>query len=168
MLSSELKKSHASIFMGCKYQFHFASEDSHWKANNTSNWTVSLVSLLWFNFHFPTACSLLICLMLNTSFCITLAACWRFEKTELALESLKPVTLILHHRIYRSLCFCSAGWQMTTEPDKVITVRLILRQPSSVWLSFKVQDIKIYSSADEVSIKQRTSTQDEVFTFITG
>ncbi|GAA6106941.1 nicolin-1 [Tachysurus ichikawai] len=40
---------------------------------------------------------------------------------------------------------------MTTEPDKVITVRLILRQPSSVWLSFKVQDIKIYSSADEES-----------------
>ncbi|KAK2821512.1 hypothetical protein Q7C36_020855 [Tachysurus vachellii] len=41
--------------------------------------------------------------------------------------------------------------QMTTEPDKVITVRLILRQPSSVWLSFNIQDIKIYSSADEES-----------------
>ncbi|KAI5093392.1 nicolin-1 [Silurus meridionalis] len=38
---------------------------------------------------------------------------------------------------------------MLTEPDNVITVRLILRQPSSVWLNFSIEDIKIYSLADE-------------------
>ncbi|KAF7693152.1 hypothetical protein HF521_008468 [Silurus meridionalis] len=41
--------------------------------------------------------------------------------------------------------------QMLTEPDNVITVRLILRQPSSVWLNFSIEDIKIYSLADEES-----------------
>ncbi|KAI5607535.1 nicolin-1 [Silurus asotus] len=40
---------------------------------------------------------------------------------------------------------------MLTEPDNVITVRLILRQPSSVWLNFSIEDIKIYSLADEES-----------------
>ncbi|KAG7318966.1 hypothetical protein KOW79_017440 [Hemibagrus wyckioides] len=39
--------------------------------------------------------------------------------------------------------------QMMTEPDKVITVRLILRQPSSVWLNFNIEDIKIYPLTDE-------------------
>ncbi|KAF5897207.1 nicolin-1, partial [Clarias magur] len=41
--------------------------------------------------------------------------------------------------------------QMLTEPDNVITVRLILRQPSSVWLNFNIQEVKIYTLADEES-----------------
>ncbi|KAK1799701.1 hypothetical protein P4O66_006239, partial [Electrophorus voltai] len=41
--------------------------------------------------------------------------------------------------------------QMLTEPDNVTTVRLIQRQPSSVWLSFAIEDIKIYSAAHEDS-----------------
>ncbi|XP_053509475.1 nicolin-1 [Ictalurus furcatus] len=41
--------------------------------------------------------------------------------------------------------------QMLTEPDNVINVRLILRQPSSVWLNFNIEDIKIFSLADEES-----------------
>ncbi|TSM44147.1 Nicolin-1 [Bagarius yarrelli] len=41
--------------------------------------------------------------------------------------------------------------QMLVEPDNVITVRLILRQPSSVWLNFHIDDIKIYSLADDES-----------------
>ncbi|GCC17607.1 hypothetical protein chiPu_0017619 [Chiloscyllium punctatum] len=34
--------------------------------------------------------------------------------------------------------------QMLFEPDGVVTVRLILRQPSPVWLNFTIEDIKIY------------------------
>uniref|UniRef100_UPI00398F7AD4 nicolin-1 isoform X3 n=1 Tax=Pristiophorus japonicus TaxID=55135 RepID=UPI00398F7AD4 len=34
--------------------------------------------------------------------------------------------------------------QMLFEPDDVMTVRLILRQPSPVWLNFTVEDIKVY------------------------
>ncbi|XP_067907515.1 nicolin-1 isoform X2 [Heterodontus francisci] len=34
--------------------------------------------------------------------------------------------------------------QMLFEPDDVMTVRLILRQPSPVWLNFTVEDIKMY------------------------
>ncbi|XP_067855091.1 nicolin-1 isoform X3 [Heptranchias perlo] len=33
---------------------------------------------------------------------------------------------------------------MLFEPDDVMTVRLILRQPSPVWLNFTVEDIKMY------------------------
>ncbi|KAM9444330.1 nicolin-1 isoform 1-T3 [Clarias gariepinus] len=41
--------------------------------------------------------------------------------------------------------------QMLTEPDNVITVRLILRQPSSVWLNFNIEEVKIYPLVDEES-----------------
>ncbi|XP_062842959.1 nicolin-1 [Trichomycterus rosablanca] len=41
--------------------------------------------------------------------------------------------------------------QMLTEPDNVLTVRLILRQPSSVWLNFNIEDIKLYSVPHEDS-----------------
>ncbi|XP_034023545.1 nicolin-1 [Thalassophryne amazonica] len=34
--------------------------------------------------------------------------------------------------------------QMLVEPDHVTSVRLILRQPSSAWLTFNLEDIKIY------------------------
>ncbi|XP_038666732.1 nicolin-1 isoform X1 [Scyliorhinus canicula] len=34
--------------------------------------------------------------------------------------------------------------QMLFEPDDVMTVRLILRQPSPVWLTFTIEDIKMY------------------------
>ncbi|XP_072328185.1 nicolin-1 isoform X3 [Scyliorhinus torazame] len=33
---------------------------------------------------------------------------------------------------------------MLFEPDDVMTVRLILRQPSPVWLTFTIEDIKMY------------------------
>ncbi|XP_067271010.1 nicolin-1 [Pseudorasbora parva] len=41
--------------------------------------------------------------------------------------------------------------QMLTEPDNVTTVRLILRQPSSEWISFSIEEIKIYPCAKEDS-----------------
>ncbi|XP_042350426.1 nicolin-1 [Plectropomus leopardus] len=34
--------------------------------------------------------------------------------------------------------------QMQVEPDHVVSVRLILRQPSSAWLTFSLEDIKIF------------------------
>ncbi|XP_072928620.1 nicolin-1 isoform X1 [Hemitrygon akajei] len=34
--------------------------------------------------------------------------------------------------------------QMLFEPNDVITMRLILRQPSPVWLNFTLEDIKVY------------------------
>ncbi|KAG7252852.1 hypothetical protein CRUP_032134, partial [Coryphaenoides rupestris] len=34
--------------------------------------------------------------------------------------------------------------QMLVEPDNVVSVRLILRQPSSAWLTFNLEDIKIH------------------------
>nr|XP_046241199.1 nicolin-1 [Scatophagus argus]XP_046241200.1 nicolin-1 [Scatophagus argus] len=34
--------------------------------------------------------------------------------------------------------------QMRVEPDHVVSVRLILRQPSSAWLSFILEEIRIY------------------------
>lgn len=34
--------------------------------------------------------------------------------------------------------------QMQVPPDHVSSVRLILRQPSCVWLNFTLEDIKIY------------------------
>lgn len=41
--------------------------------------------------------------------------------------------------------------QMQVAPDHVTSVRLILRQPSSVWLSFKLEDVKIYPQSSCVS-----------------
>uniref|UniRef100_A0A672N0M6 Nicolin 1 n=1 Tax=Sinocyclocheilus grahami TaxID=75366 RepID=A0A672N0M6_SINGR len=41
--------------------------------------------------------------------------------------------------------------QMLTEPDNVTTVRLILRQPSSEWLNFSIEEINIYPCAKEDS-----------------
>ncbi|KAG9260184.1 nicolin-1 [Astyanax mexicanus] len=41
--------------------------------------------------------------------------------------------------------------QMLTQPDNVTTVRLILRQPSSVWLNFNLEEIKIYPVMNEDS-----------------
>ncbi|XP_030634564.1 nicolin-1 [Chanos chanos] len=43
--------------------------------------------------------------------------------------------------------------QMLTEPDQVTSLRLILRQPSSVWLDFSLEEIKIYSCISEDSDK---------------
>ncbi|XP_029989270.1 nicolin-1 [Sphaeramia orbicularis] len=34
--------------------------------------------------------------------------------------------------------------QMKVEPDHVVSVRLILRQPSSAWLTFNLEEIKIF------------------------
>ncbi|XP_061584747.1 nicolin-1 [Cololabis saira] len=34
--------------------------------------------------------------------------------------------------------------QMQVEPDHVVSLRLILRQPSSAWLTFSLEDIKIF------------------------
>lgn len=34
--------------------------------------------------------------------------------------------------------------QMRVAPDQVSSVRLILRQPSCVWLNFTLEDIKVY------------------------
>ncbi|XP_031424406.1 nicolin-1 isoform X2 [Clupea harengus] len=39
--------------------------------------------------------------------------------------------------------------QMLVEPDDVTSVRLILRQPSSAWLNFNIEEIKIYECANE-------------------
>lgn len=41
--------------------------------------------------------------------------------------------------------------QMLTEPDDVTLVRLILRQPSSAWLNFSLEEIKIHLCANEDS-----------------
>ncbi|XP_062400824.1 nicolin-1 isoform X2 [Sardina pilchardus] len=39
--------------------------------------------------------------------------------------------------------------QMLVEPDNVLSVRLILRQPSSAWLNFSIDEIKIYDCTQE-------------------
>ncbi|KAK1161479.1 nicolin-1-like [Acipenser oxyrinchus oxyrinchus] len=44
--------------------------------------------------------------------------------------------------------------QMLMEPDNVTSVRLILRQPSSVWLNFTLEDIKIAECGTENSEKK--------------
>ncbi|KAL7843207.1 hypothetical protein AOLI_G00247190 [Acnodon oligacanthus] len=41
--------------------------------------------------------------------------------------------------------------KMLTQPDNVTTVRLIQRQPSSVWLNFNIEEIKIYPLVHEDS-----------------
>jgi len=41
---------------------------------------------------------------------------------------------------------------MLTEPDAVTTVRLILRQPSSEWHNFSIEEINIYPCAKEVTM----------------
>ncbi|TNN25901.1 Nicolin-1 [Liparis tanakae] len=33
---------------------------------------------------------------------------------------------------------------MQVEPDQVVSVRLVLRQPSSAWLSFSLEDVSIF------------------------
>uniref|UniRef100_A0A8D2ZYH2 Nicolin 1 n=1 Tax=Scophthalmus maximus TaxID=52904 RepID=A0A8D2ZYH2_SCOMX len=38
--------------------------------------------------------------------------------------------------------------QMKAEPDHVVSVRLILRQPSSAWLTFSIGDVKIFPRAE--------------------
>ncbi|XP_035614842.2 nicolin-1 [Oncorhynchus keta] len=48
--------------------------------------------------------------------------------------------------------YCSVyRQQMLIEPDNVTSVRLILRQPSSAWLNFSVEDIKIHPCLNEDS-----------------
>ncbi|KAM9700100.1 nicolin-1 isoform 1-T2 [Menidia menidia] len=39
---------------------------------------------------------------------------------------------------------CIHRTQMQVEPDQVVSVRLILRQPSSAWLAFSLEDIRIF------------------------
>eukprot|EP00058_Branchiostoma_floridae_P008966 XP_002594454.1 hypothetical protein BRAFLDRAFT_277569 [Branchiostoma floridae] len=39
--------------------------------------------------------------------------------------------------------------QLLAPPDNVLSVRLVLQQPSPVWLSFGLDDIKFYSPKDE-------------------
>ncbi|XP_043926507.1 nicolin-1 isoform X2 [Protopterus annectens] len=41
--------------------------------------------------------------------------------------------------------------QMSCKPDDVVGVRLILRQPSPVWINFTIEDIKIYQLGSENS-----------------
>ncbi|XP_029947852.1 nicolin-1 isoform X2 [Salarias fasciatus] len=38
--------------------------------------------------------------------------------------------------------------QMEVDPDRVVLLRLILRQPSSAWLSFSLEDIKVFPHLD--------------------
>ncbi|KAK9529694.1 hypothetical protein VZT92_013772 [Zoarces viviparus] len=42
--------------------------------------------------------------------------------------------------------------QMQVEPDHVISVRLILRQPSSAWLTFSLEDISIFPHNPEKEV----------------
>ncbi|KAM4612713.1 nicolin-1 [Polymixia lowei] len=44
--------------------------------------------------------------------------------------------------------------QMQVEPDHVVSVRLILRQPSSAWLTFNLEDIKIHPHVEPVPEKE--------------
>ncbi|XP_066554381.1 nicolin-1 isoform X3 [Amia ocellicauda] len=46
---------------------------------------------------------------------------------------------------------------MLVEPDDVTSIRLILRQPSSVWLNFTLEDIKIRECGNEDSEKNLSS-----------
>ncbi|KAK5873217.1 hypothetical protein PBY51_013848 [Eleginops maclovinus] len=43
---------------------------------------------------------------------------------------------------------CIHRTQMQVDPDHVISVRLILRQPSSTWLSFSLEDIRIFPHSE--------------------
>ncbi|XP_078677688.1 nicolin-1-like isoform X2 [Branchiostoma floridae x Branchiostoma belcheri] len=47
--------------------------------------------------------------------------------------------------------FCIKRDQLLAPPDNVLSVRLVLQQPSPVWLSFGLDDIKFYSPKDETS-----------------
>uniref|UniRef100_A0A3B5AYA8 Nicolin-1-like n=1 Tax=Stegastes partitus TaxID=144197 RepID=A0A3B5AYA8_9TELE len=42
--------------------------------------------------------------------------------------------------------------QMQAEADHVVSVRLILRQPSSAWLTFSLEDVKIFPHLEPVSV----------------
>ena len=57
------------------------------------------------------------------------------------------------------LCDCVCfGWtsdalfQMQVESEHVVSVRLILRQPSSAWLTFSLEEIKIFPHVELVSL----------------
>lgn len=41
--------------------------------------------------------------------------------------------------------------QMQVDPDHVVSVRLILRQPSSAWLTFSLEDVRIFPHMEPVS-----------------
>lgn len=41
---------------------------------------------------------------------------------------------------------------MQVEPDHVVCARLILRQPSLAWLTFSLEDIKIFPHTEPVSL----------------
>ncbi|XP_005987066.1 nicolin-1 [Latimeria chalumnae] len=43
--------------------------------------------------------------------------------------------------------------QMLCEPDNVVTVRLVLRQPSPVWMVFTLEDIRVSQCGEESSEK---------------
>lgn len=45
--------------------------------------------------------------------------------------------------------FSVSRQQMLVEPDDVTSVRLILRQPSSAWLNFNIEEITIYDCVNE-------------------
>lgn len=49
-------------------------------------------------------------------------------------------------------------FQMEVEPNHVSSVRLILRQPSSAWLSFTLEDIKIFAHSSSVLRRPQAST----------
>ncbi|XP_059925689.1 nicolin-1 [Gadus macrocephalus] len=44
--------------------------------------------------------------------------------------------------------------QMLLVPDDVVSVRLVLRQPSSAWLTFNLEDIKIHPHTQPAPVKE--------------
>lgn len=46
-----------------------------------------------------------------------------------------------------SVCMC----QMLCDMSRVMELRLILRQPSPLWLSFTVEELQIYQQGPKVS-----------------
>lgn len=42
---------------------------------------------------------------------------------------------------------------MQVEPDHVVTLRLILRQPSSAWLTFSLEDIRVVPHTEPLTVQ---------------
>ncbi|KAI3370376.1 hypothetical protein L3Q82_024465, partial [Scortum barcoo] len=64
-------------------------------------------------------------------------------KWSTALRDL-PLMVNPHTEVGSQDYFSIHRTQMQVEPDHVVSVRLILRQPSSAWLTFSLEEIKIY------------------------
>lgn len=75
-------------------------------------------------------------------------SCLISAKVQLKGLTVVSIGLLAAKVIHFQLPLCL--WQMLCDVDEVMAIRMILRQPSPVWLHFTIEELQIYPRGQEV------------------